>query len=80
MLMDSRRRIIQPDSISYEYGREGSDQIVGSGLAQPMSDGSGMFIAAAQFPSVGTWWLRAKITKDGYQGNVQFTIETRPAQ
>ena len=80
MLMDSRRRIIQPESFSYEYGREGSDQVAGLGTAQPMYDGSGMWMGEAQFPSVGTWWLRVKVTKGNYQGNVQFTIEVRPAQ
>ncbi|MBI1856114.1 MAG: hypothetical protein HYR93_09675 [Chloroflexi bacterium] len=80
MLMNSNRVIIQPDSLSFEYGREGSDQPVGSGIAQPMSDGSGMFMAGAQFPSVGTWWLRVNLAQGGYQGNVQFIIEVRPAQ
>ena len=79
MLMDSRRVIIQPDSFSFEYGREGSDQPVGSGTLQPMSDGSGMLMAGVQFPSVGTWWLRVNVVKDGYQDDVQFTIEVRPA-
>lgn len=55
MVMNSRRVVIEPDTFSFEYGREGSDQPVGSGTAQPMSDGSGMFMAGAQFPSVGTW-------------------------
>ena len=80
MLMDSRRRVIQPDSFLYEYGREGSNQIVGSGTVQPMSDGSGMLTVGAQFPSVGTWWLRVNFVKDRHQGNVQFTIEVKPAQ
>ena len=80
MLMDSRRVTIEPDSFSFEYGREGSDQPVGSGTVQSMSDGSGMLMAGAQFPSVGTWWLRVNVVKDGYQDDVQFTIEVRPAQ
>ena len=80
MLMDSRRVTIEPDSFSFEYGRDGNDQPVGSGTVQPMSDGSGMLMAGAQFPSVGTWWLRVKLAKDGYQDDVQFTIEVRPAQ
>ena len=80
MLMDSRRVIIEPDSFSFEYGREGSDQPVGSDTVQPMSDGRGMLMAGAQFPSVGTWWLRVNLAKDGYQDEVQFTIEVRPAQ
>ena len=80
MLMDSRRVTIEPDSFSFKYGREGNDQPIGSGAAQPMSDGSGMLMAGAQFPSVGTWWLRVNLAKDGYQDEVQFTIEVRPAQ
>lgn len=78
--MDSRRVIIEPDSFSFEYGREGSDQPVGSDTIQPMSDDSGMLMAGARFPSVGTWWLRVNLAKDGYQDEVQFTIEVRPAQ
>lgn len=80
MLMNSRNVSIEPDSFSFEYGREGNDQPIGSGTAQPMSDGSGMLMAGAQFPSVGTWWLRVNLAKDGYQDEVQFTIEVRPAQ
>lgn len=80
MLMNSRNVSIEPDSFSFEYGREGNDQPVGSGTAQPMSDGSRKLMAGAQFPSVGTWWLRVNLAKDGYQDEVQFTIEVRPAQ
>ena len=80
MVMDSRRVTIEPDSFSFEYGREGDDRAVGSGTAQPMSDGSGMLMADAQFPSVGTWWLRVNLAKDGYQDAVEFTVEVRPAQ
>ncbi|MDO8754079.1 MAG: hypothetical protein Q7J80_09325, partial [Anaerolineales bacterium] len=80
MLMDSRRVIIEPDSFSFEYDREGNNQPDGSGTVQPMSEGSGMLMAGAQFPSVGTWWLRVNFAKDGYQDEVQFTIEVRPAQ
>ncbi len=80
MLMNSRRVTIVPDSFSFEYGREGSDQPVGSGDVQLMSDGSGMLMAGVQFPSVGTWWLRVDVAKDGYRDEVKFTIEVRPAQ
>ena len=80
MLMNSRNVSIEPDSFSFEYGREGNDQPVGSGTAQPMSDGSGMLMAGVQLPSVGTWWLRVNLAKDGYQDEVQFTIEVKPAQ
>jgi len=79
-LIDSRPNIIQPDSLAFEYGREGSDQIVGSGTAQSRSDGSGTLMGGAQFPSVGTWWLRINVAKGGYQDDVQFTIDVRPAQ
>lgn len=80
MLMNTRNVRIEPDSFSFEYGREGNDQPVGSGIAQPMSNGSGMLMAGAQFPSVGTWWLRVNLAKDGYQDEVKFTIQVRPAQ
>ena len=80
MLMDSRRVTFEPDSFSFEYGREGNNEPVGSGTAQLMSDESGMLMAGAQFPSVGTWWLRVNLAKAGYQDEVQFTIEVRPAQ
>jgi len=80
MLINSRNVVFDPDSFSFDYGREGSDEPVGSGTAQPMSDGSGMLMAGVQLPSVGTWWLRVNLAKDGYQDDVQFTIEVRPAQ
>lgn len=80
MLMNSRNVVFKPDSFSFEYGREGSDEPVGEGTPEPMSDGSGMLMAGAHFPSVGTWWLRVNLAKDGYQDDVQFTIEVRPAQ
>ena len=80
MLMNSRNVVFEPDSFSFEYGREGSDETVGAGTAEPMSDGSSMLMAGAQFPSVGTWWLRVNLAKDGYRDEVQFTIEVRPAQ
>jgi hypothetical protein len=80
MLMNSRNVSIEPDSFSFEYGREGNDQPIGSGTAQSMSDGSGMLMAGVQLPSVGTWWLRVNLAKDGYQDEVQFRIEVRPAQ
>ena len=80
MLMNSRNVSIEPDSFSFEYGREGNDQPIGSGTAQSMSDGSGMLMAGVQLPSVGTWWLRVNLAKDGYQDEVQFRIEVKPAQ
>jgi hypothetical protein len=80
IFMDSRRVTIKPDSFSFEYGREGNNQPVGSGTIQPMLDENGMLMAGAQFPSVGTWWLRVNLAKGGYEDQVQFTIEVRPAQ
>lgn len=79
-LINSRNVSFIPDSLSYEYGPVGSDQPVDSGTAQPMSDGSAMLMAGARFSSVGTWWLRVNVAKDGYQDDVQFTIEVTPAQ
>lgn len=53
MFMNSRGQPIVPDSFSFEYGQKGSNQAVGSGTIQPMSDGNGMLMADAQFPSAG---------------------------
>ena len=80
MLMNSRNDSFEPDSFSFEYGREGDNQPVGSGTVQQMSDGSGMLMAPVQLPSVGTWWLRVNLAKDDYEDEVQFRIEVRPAQ
>lgn len=80
MLMNSNNVTFMPDSFSYEYGLEGNDQPVGFGTAMQMSDGSGMLMAWEQFPYAGNWWLRVYISKDGYQDDVQFTIDVRPAQ
>ena len=80
MLMDSRNQTIEPESFSFEYGRKGSDEPVSSGTVQPMSDGSGMFMTNAQFPSVGIWWLRVNFAKDGYEEELRFTIDVKPAQ
>ena len=80
MLMDSRNQTIEPESFSFEYGRKGSDVYVSSGTVQPMSDGSGMFMTNAQFPSAGIWWLRVNFAKDGYEEELQFTIDVKPAQ
>ena len=66
MLMNSRNVVIEPDSFSFEYGREGSNEPVGSGTAQPMSDGSDMLMAGAQLPSVGTGRPRINLSKGGY--------------
>lgn len=80
MPMDTRQRAVALDGFSFEYGREGSDQAVGSGEAQPMSDGSGMFMGGAQFPEVGDWWLRVKMIKGSAQAEVRFTFYVEPAQ
>ena len=80
MPMDARRRTVRLDAVSYEYGPEGSDRPVGSGDAQAMADGSGMFMGTAQFPTVGNWWVRAQLTKDRAQANVRFTLYVEPAQ
>lgn len=42
MPVDSRQVPVTLDSLSFEYGREGNDQPVGIGEAQPMSDSSGL--------------------------------------
>ena len=80
MPMDQRRRTVPLDAVAFEYGREGYDQAVGSGAAQAMADGSGMFMAMAQLPTVGNWWVRVKLSKGGAQGEVRFTIYVTPAQ
>lgn len=78
--MDSRGRTVSINSLAYEYGPNGSDQPVGSGMAELMTDNSGMFMAGAQFPSVGDWWLRATVTLGAAQGEVRFTFYVEPAQ
>ncbi len=80
MPMNSRGQPVALDSLTYEYGPAGSDQPFGFGMAEPMSDNSGMFMAGAQFPSVGDWWLRAQVALGGAQGEVRFTFYVEPAQ
>lgn len=80
MPMDALRRPIVVDAITFEYGREGDDQPVGSGEAQRMSDGSGMLMGGAQFPEVGNWWVRARIMIGATQAVVRFTFYVEPAQ
>jgi len=80
MPMDSRRRMIQVDEVTYEYGRAGSDQPAGSGEAQVMSDGSGMFMGSAQFSNVGSWWVRVNVRRGQAQAQVGFTVYVEPAQ
>ncbi len=80
MPMDSRQRPVPLDGLTFEYGREGSDQPIGSGEAQAMSDGSGMFMGGAQFLAVGNWWVRVRLQKGSTQAEVRFTVYVKPAQ
>jgi hypothetical protein len=43
-----------------------------------MSDGRGMLMASAQFPSAGSWWVRANFSKDDFADDVQFSIDVKP--
>jgi len=79
-LTDSRRRPVDIDWARFEYGAEPSDKAVAASQAQPMGDGSGMFMGRAQFPQVGTWWLRLVIGKGSSQAEVRFTFYVEPAQ
>ena len=80
MPMDGCRRTVPLDRVSYDYGRAGSDRPIGSGEAQVMTDGSGMFMAGARFTGTGDWWIRVRLIKGGAQGEVRFTINVKPAQ
>ena len=80
MPMDNRQRTVALDSVRYEYGREGNDQPVGTGEAESMSDGGGMFMGSAQFSQVGNWWVRATVRKGSTQAAVRFTFYVKPAQ
>lgn len=80
MPMDSRRRPVNLDALSYEYGLKGSDKVVGSATAEIMPDGSGMYMGNAVFPAVGDWWVRVKITKDNREAYVQFSVNAKPPQ
>lgn len=79
MPMDSRQRSVKLDGITYEYGRNGNDQPVGSGIAQSMAENS-MFMGNAQFPLVGDWWIRATVIKGNTQAEVKFTVTVKPAE
>lgn len=68
------------DQITYEYGPDGSEQAAGSGVAQPISDGSGMYMAGAQFSHIGTWWVIVNISKGSEQAEVRFSVYVEPAQ
>ena len=80
MPMDTRRRTVPLDGLSFEYGPEGRDQPVGSGEARLMADGSGMFMGGIRFPAVGNWWVRARLKKGDSQAEVRFTLYVKPAQ
>lgn len=80
MPMDARQRVVALDTLTFEYGREGDDQAAGSGEAQRMSDGSGLFMGGAQFPAVGNWWMRATVTKGDVQAVVRYNFYVEPAQ
>ena len=80
MPMDARQRPVALNSLSFEYGREGDDRPAGAGEAQPMLDGSGMFMGGAQFAEVGNWWLRARVNRGEAQAEVHYTFYVGPAQ
>lgn len=80
MPMDARQRTVSLEAVTFEYGREGSEQAVGSGQGALMSDGSGMFMGNAQFPQVGNWWLKVRLSQGGSQSEVRFTFYVEPAQ
>ena len=80
MPMDSRQRTVELDQITYEYGPDGSGQATGSGVAQLMPDGGGMYMAGAQFSYVGKWWVKANVRKGDAQADVRFTVYVEPAQ
>jgi hypothetical protein len=80
MPTDSRGRTVALDLLTFEYGIAGNNQPLGSGVAEPMANNSGMFMGSAQFPSVGDWWLRARARLGEAQGEVRFTFYVEPAQ
>lgn len=82
MPMDSRQRSVALDSLTFEYGLEGADQPVGVVQAEPMTDNQGMLMlmGGAQFPQVGSWWVRATARKGQAQDQVRFTFRVEPAQ
>ncbi len=82
MPMDSRQRSVTLDSLTFEYGLEGTEQPIGVVQAEPMTDSQGMlmFMGGAQFPQVGSWWVRATARKGQAQDQVRFTFRVEPAQ
>lgn len=80
MPIDARQRPVALDRITYAYGQEGQAQPTGSGEAQLMADGNSMFMGAAQFPSVGNWWVQARVQRGGSSAEVRFTLYVKPAQ
>ena len=80
MPMNTRGVTVALDGIQIEYGRDGSDVAIGVLDTQPNADGTGVFVARAQFPTVGRWWIRAQLYKGSSQGAVRFALDVRPAQ
>lgn len=80
MPMDARGRPVVVDGVRFEYGAEGSDQPVGADEAEPMPDGSGMFMGGARFPYVGNWWVRLNVRRGGEQATLRFLVNVEPAQ
>ena len=80
MPMNSRRQPVNLDALTYEYGLKGSERVIGSAKAEIMSDGSGMYMGKANFPSIGDWWVRVKITRGNNQAYLQFTFYVKPPQ
>lgn len=78
--MDMRQNTIEIDQIAYEYGPDGSEQAAGSGVAQLMPDGSGIYVGSAQFSYVGNWWVKARVSQGGNEADVRFSIYVEPAQ
>jgi hypothetical protein len=78
--MDSLQRTVELDQVAYEYGPAGSEQAVGSGMAQLAPDASGIYTGSAQFSYVGNWWVKARVSKGDNQADVRFSVYVEPAQ
>lgn len=80
MPLDSRGRPVAIDAVTLDYGREGETQAVGSAVAEPMTDGSGMFMGGIVFGEVGNWWVLVHLMKGGEQAEANFRLYVEPAQ
>lgn len=80
MPMDSRGRPVVIDGVTLDYGREGETQAIGSAVAEPMADGSGMFMGGIVFGEVGNWWVRVRLAQGGEEAEVRFRLYVEPAQ